>query len=154
LGAAKRNPIPCEPGDAKHVEEVSLGVPPSGGPSRLNAELRTKNLVITNGWLTCDGKLLTGGLMDLTWWRGSIRPNEAPSFGPELTRFGPGRRGTGFTDDINELADLMQERGAVALDHHYGLWYERRRDDHERTRRINGDVLPPFFEQPFERSGQ
>ena len=27
-------------------------------------------------------------------------------------------------------------------------------DDHERIRRINGDVLPPFYEQPFARSGQ
>jgi hypothetical protein len=92
--------------------------------------------------------------MDLTWWRGSVRPDEAASFGPALTRFMPGRGGRGFTDDPAELADAMRSRGAVALDHHYGLWYERRRDDHERVRRINGDVLPPFFEQPFARSGQ
>jgi hypothetical protein len=42
----------------------------------------------------------------------------------------------------------------VAIDHNYGLWYERRRDDHERIRRIDGDVWPPFYELPFARSGQ
>ncbi len=31
---------------------------------------------------------------------------------------------------------------------------ERRRDDHERIRRMNGDVWPPFYELPFARSGQ
>jgi hypothetical protein len=146
VDAAKRNPIPSEAGNAKHVEDI------------LSAELKTKNstlkISITNGWITCDGKLLIGGSLDTTWWRGSIRPDEAPTFGPALTRFVPGRVGEGFTDDIHELADMMARRGQIALDHHYGLWYERRRDDHERVRRMTGDVLPPFFEQPFARSGQ
>jgi hypothetical protein len=48
----------------------------------------------------------------------------------------------------------MWQHDDVALDHHYGLWYDLRRDDHERVRRMTGDVLPPFFEQPFARSGQ
>ena len=92
--------------------------------------------------------------MDLTWWRGSIRPDDAATFGPALTRFVPGRNGPGFTDDIDDLADAMLQHGDAALDHHYGLWYDLRRDDHERVRRMDGDVLPPFFEQPFARSGQ
>jgi hypothetical protein len=44
--------------------------------------------------------------------------------------------------------------GSCRPDHNYGFWYERRRDDHERTRRANGDVWPPFYELPFARSGQ
>jgi hypothetical protein len=40
------------------------------------------------------------------------------------------------------------------VDHNYGLWYERRRDDHERIRRMDGEVWAPFYEQPFARSGQ
>jgi hypothetical protein len=55
---------------------------------------------------------------------------------------------------LEEVADAMIASGAAALDHNYGLWYDRRRDDHERVRRMNGDVLPPFYEQPFARSGQ
>jgi hypothetical protein len=48
----------------------------------------------------------------------------------------------------------MQADHVAALDHHYGLWYDRRREDHERLRRIDGDVWAPFYEPPFARSGQ
>jgi hypothetical protein len=44
--------------------------------------------------------------------------------------------------------------GQTSLNHNYGLWYDRRRDDHQRVRRMNGDVRPPFYEQPFARSGE
>jgi hypothetical protein len=47
----------------------------------------------------------------------------------------------------------MERENIIAIDHNYGLWYDRRRDDHERIRRINGNVQPPFYEQPFARSG-
>ncbi len=144
-GAAKRNPIPSEAGDAKRVEDIA--------DSHHASRITHHAISITNGWLVCDGKLLIGGNIETTWWRGSIRPDDAASFGPALTRFAPGRVGDGFTDDINQLADLLTRRGAAAFDHHYGLWYDRRRDDHERVRRMSGDVLPPFFEQPFARSG-
>jgi hypothetical protein len=59
-----------------------------------------------------------------------------------------------MTDDLNELAGVLKAAGVAALDHHYGLWYERRRDDHERVRRADGEVWAPFYEQPFARSGQ
>ncbi len=151
LAASQRDPIPSEPGNAKRIEEI-------GAPSTASASssFRTPHsaLRITNGWLTIDGKLALGGTANVTWWRGSIRPNEAANFGLGLTRFVPGRNGAGLTDDLDEVADKLIARGAVALDHNYGLWYDRRRDDHERVRRINGDVLPPFYEQPFARSGQ
>src|SRR6185437_4440550 len=62
--------------------------------------------------------------------------------------------GPGLTDNISDLIDEISQHNDVALDHHYGLWYDLRRDDHERVRRMDGDVLPPFFEQPFARSGQ
>jgi hypothetical protein len=146
LAASQRDPIPSEPGSAKRVEDIVH--PPS---SILHPRSR---LVLTNGWLTIDGKLAIGGSADVTWWRGSIRPNEAAGFGLGITRFVPGRSGAGFTDDLDEIADTLIARGTVSLDHNYGLWYERRRDDHERVRRINGDVIPPFYEQPFARSGQ
>jgi hypothetical protein len=170
--ASTRDPIPCEPGDAKRIEDISSrsrrgNEVPSSTPASdqsllpspqssdaTSTSAATKPLVITNGWLTCDGKLLIGNSLPVAWWRGNIRPGEAPSFEPALTRFAPGRIGPGFTDDIKELADAMAARGQVALDQHYGLWYERRRDDHERVRRMTGDVWPPFFEQPFARSGQ
>jgi hypothetical protein len=48
----------------------------------------------------------------------------------------------------------MLAENKVAIDQNYGLWYDRRRDDHQRIRRMDGDVWPPFYEQPFARSGQ
>lgn len=47
----------------------------------------------------------------------------------------------------------MVAKGQVAFRHHYGLWYDRRRIDHQMVRRPDANVYPPFFEQPFARSG-
>lgn len=146
LAANQRDPIPSEPGNTKNVDELTA---PHSSPVT-----RDSSLSVTNGWLTIGGKLVIGSSANVTWWRGNIRPNEAKEFGLGVTRFVPGRFGAGFTDDLNEVADKIIANGDVALDHNYGLWYDRRRDDHERVRRINGDVLPPFFEQPFARSGE
>ncbi|MCB1098285.1 MAG: pectate lyase [Verrucomicrobiae bacterium] len=109
---------------------------------------------INNGRVYVGNEQLRGKCFTPTWWRGSIRPEEAPSFGPAISRFVPGRIGMGFTDDLGEVADAMQASGAAVFEHHYGLWYDRRRDDHIRERRPDGNVSPPFYEQPFARSGQ
>jgi hypothetical protein len=71
-----------------------------------------------------------------------------------ITRFAPGLIGPIFTDDLDELADNMRASNEVTLRQHYGLWYDRRRMDHERMRRPDADAWPPFFEQPFARTGQ
>jgi hypothetical protein len=73
---------------------------------------------------------------------------------PHITRFVPGRTGHGLTDDLRQVPDEMKRNHVVALEHNYGLWYDRRRDDHERVRRMDGDVWPPFYELPFARTGQ
>jgi hypothetical protein len=104
--------------------------------------------------ITIGGQSVRGNHDGVMWWRGTVRPNEARQANvPSLTRFVPGRFGPGWTDDLDQLTDDMVHRGVVALDHNYGLWYDRRRDDHERVRRIDGDTWPPFFEQPFLRTG-
>ncbi len=144
--ASTRAPIPSDPGNAKLVEVLA---PQS--PIAIPHSLR---LSVTNGWLVCDGKLLIGQQTEVAWWRGNMRVAEATNFGVALTRFVPGRTGSGLTDDLPQLADTMARSGVAALNHNYGLWYDRRRDDHQRVRRATGDVWPPFFEQPFARSGQ
>jgi hypothetical protein len=152
--AATRDPIPAEPVLALRVEELPAPAGSAPHPPSQTASAVFHPFVITNGWLTCDGRLLTGDRLGVMWWRGTIRPADAPTSEVDVTRFVPGRIGRGFTDDLEGLADEMAENGAAALDHHYGLWYERRRDDHERVRRIDGDVWPPFYEMPFARTGQ
>lgn len=110
-------------------------------------------LSLKNGWLALGDSLAIGSRLQLSWWRGSVLPARVDAFGPALTRFVPGRDQSGYTDNIDEVARQMQASGKVAIDHHWGLWYDRRRDDHQMVRRIDGDAWPPFYEQPWSRSG-
>ncbi|MDR3219340.1 MAG: DUF6298 domain-containing protein [Dysgonamonadaceae bacterium] len=116
---------------------------------------KKESLAIKNGWLVRGNRIQTGGRIGIRWWSGTILPaylkREAT---PHLTRFVPGRTGTGLTDAIDDVTGWMLQRNVLCLDHNYGLWYDRRRDDHERIRRMDGNVWPPFYEQPFARSGQ
>jgi hypothetical protein len=48
----------------------------------------------------------------------------------------------------------MVAKNKLAIEQHPPLWYERRRDDHERIQRADGEVVAPFYETPFARSGQ
>lgn len=112
------------------------------------------SLMLAGGWLTNGGMIATGRQATVSWWRGSTHPERAAEVGPALTRFVPDRIGPGLTDDLEEVADGMVARGEVALRHNWGLWYDRRRDDHQMVRRADGDVWPPFFEQPWARSGR
>jgi hypothetical protein len=156
FAASERDPIPSDAGNGKRVEEIisSSSRGNEAQTSNRKSEIVNHKLAVTNGWLTINGKLAIGSTANVTWWRGNIRPSEAASFGLNLTRFTPGRSGAGLTDDLYEVADTLTANGNIALNHNYGLWYDRRRDDHERTRRIDGIVLPPFYEQPFARSGE
>lgn len=114
----------------------------------------TKTLEIANGWLTIDGAIVAGGQMGVPWWNGGTRPDELKKAPPALTRFVPGRMGPGLTDDLTDVAVGMVERGDVSVWQHPPLWYERRRDDHQRMQRMDGDVVAPFYETPWARSGE
>lgn len=128
----------------------SVATPPATPPQRQRVGL----MRVQNGWLVLGDKLATGALVDPKWWAGNNRPNEAPAFGPSITRFVPGRVGRGLTDDLVETVDDMQARGAVAYDHHYGLWYDLRRADHLIVRQADANCVVPFYEQPFARTGR
>lgn len=112
-----------------------------------------RRLTLVDGRLLIEGQLATGQRIGTQWWRGSVLPDRRDEFGKGITRFVPGRDGRGFTDDLNELTDEMQREGVIAIEHHWGLWYDRRRDDHLLVRRMDGAVWPPFYEQPWARSG-
>lgn len=147
--------------DLIHDRWKEVAQPPANDPPLVPTHVPDKDrddvrrpLSIQNGWLSVDGKLKTGGHLTPTWWRGSIQPDQAPSFGPAITRFVPGRIGAGLTDDLQQVVEKMLKNRVASYDHHYGLWYDRRRDDHLMVRRSSGEVAPPFFEQPFARTGQ
>jgi hypothetical protein len=145
VAALEPREVPLTPGDARQ-----LGNPPPA----VERPAPVKPLAVRNGWLTAGDKLLVGGRTGTIWWRGSVLPTRVGEFGVGVTRFVPGRDGPGFTDDLDELTDSMARRGLAALEHHWGLWYDRRRDDHQMVRRADGDVWPPFYELPWARSGR
>ena len=93
-------------------------------------------------------------IRDSPWWNGKLKTNYLKKASPAITRFVPGREGLGLTDRIDSVVDFMKQKNILVFDQNYGLWYDRRRDDHERVRRRDGDVWGPFYEQPFGRSGQ
>lgn len=110
---------------------------------------------VTNGRLTANGSLITGNRYAIPWWSGRVKDNFVEKEAkPAITRFVPGREGTGWTDRIDSVVNYLDKNGFCILDHHYGLWYDLRRTDHERVRRADGDVWAPFYEQPFSRTGQ
>lgn len=146
--APKRNPIGINARGAKNIDQI-------GYKEALNTPNRAPEMSVTNGWLARGNTILEGKHFEAPWWNGTVKPDYlAKTAKPDITRWVPGRTGTGLTDDLNEVADWMQKDNIIVLEHNYGLWYDRRRDDHERIRRMDGDVWPPFYELPFARSGK
>ncbi len=111
------------------------------------------NYKVINGWLTINGKVLVGGKHQTPWWNGRTTDAAMAKAKYALTRFVPGQEGTGGTDRIDSVIAQMQREHTILFSQNYGLWTDRRRDDHERIRRKNGDAWAPFYEQPFARSG-
>ncbi|WP_432712941.1 DUF6298 domain-containing protein, partial [Pedobacter sp.] len=144
--SASRNPIALNQAQAKTIDQIGIAK---------MSPLKTNGLMaIENGWLMRNAAVISGNRQEVQWWNGSARPHGLKTAKPHVTRFVPGRAGLGLTDDLNALTDSMQKGSVKVMEHNYGLWYDRRRDDHERIRRMNGEVWAPFYELPFARSGQ
>ncbi|MDB5192867.1 MAG: pectate lyase [Segetibacter sp.] len=144
--SAQRNPIPVDATGAKTIDQIGL--------NKVEVAKAAPAMQIKNGWLVRGDAVITGRRQEVPWWSGSINPKDLPNAKPHITRFVPGRTGRGLTDDLDTLTNNMIATNVVAMDHNYALWYERRRDDHERIRRMDGEVWAPFYELPFQRSGK
>lgn len=95
-----------------------------------------------------------GTLHRTPWWNGRTRYPYMAKADYAITRFVPGTEQRGGTDRIDSVMANIRKQNVVVWNQNYGLWYDRRRDDHERVSRVDGDVWAPFFEQAFQRSGQ
>ncbi|MFT3935721.1 MAG: DUF6298 domain-containing protein [Chitinophagaceae bacterium] len=144
--AAQRNPITANAGNAKTIDQIGI--------KEIKAPALADILHVRNGWLSRGATILAGKRQSVPWWTGGIQGSDLDKALPAITRFVPGRTGRGLTDDLNELTDSMLAQNVIGMEQNYGLWYDRRRDDHERIRRMNGEVWPPFYELPFARSGK
>ena len=101
---------------------------------------------------TLDGKY--GRAHRTPWWNGRTRYPYMAKADYAVTRFVPGMEQRGCTDRIDSVMQNIRRDNIVVWNQNYGLWYDRRRDDHERIKRQNGDVWAPFFEQAIARSGR
>ncbi|SHL54143.1 hypothetical protein SAMN05443543_102468 [Flavobacterium flevense] len=144
--AATRNPIAIDFAKAKRITEIK------SAPESIAD--KTDKIEIKNGLLIGNKGLLTGEIIDIPWWRGSYRESDIVTARPHVTRFAPGHYGLGYTDNLDETVQFLVDNNKASLDHNYGLWYEQRMADHERIRRMDADVWAPFYEQPFDRTGQ
>lgn len=111
----------------------------------ISAPLRVKN-----GWVVRGDCVMTNGtypkkrVPGTTGWQGN----------GSLSQFVPGRTGTGFTEEPDSVARQLYVSGGHVLQHRSGLWYERRRNDHERNMHADAEVWAPFNEMPYSRSGE
>ena len=121
--------------------------------SKTNEIQSAPEMRIQNGWIVRGYKILTGTRMEVPWWNGGVEGKDKENAKFAITRFVPGRTGKGWTDDLDEMTDSLVSQHIIGLEQHYALWYDRRRDDHERIRRMDGEVWPPFYELPFARTG-
>ena len=144
--AAERNPLKTD-FKAKSIADIKI-------KKKETPEKEYFKTEISNGWIVTDGKVVTGTRASAPWWNLNVRPRGISRSKMAVTRYVPGREGTGFTDNLDDVINTMNENHIGVYEQNYALWYERRRDDHERIRRMDGDVWAPFYELPFERSGQ
>lgn len=136
-----------DPRGVRSIDAIYNKVKPSAAPS-------APAYAVRDGRLTFNGRLLAGGRHDVPWWNSRVRYATMARQKYGLTRFVPGQEGTGATDRIDSVVTAMKREHNVLINQNYGLWYDRRRDDHERVSRRDGDVWGPFYEQAFKRSGE
>jgi hypothetical protein len=144
--APQRQPFTTDAQGVRTIDEIGVKQPALVKQAAV--------LQVQNGWLVRGTQLVAGDKTEVPWWTGSARPYGVVKAQPAVTRYVPGRTGQGQTDDLDALTDSMKASHTLSLEQNYGLWYERRRDDHERIRRMDGDVWTPFYELPFARSGK
>ena len=102
-------------------------------------------LALRNGWYVQNNRIIWGNAQHNGWW-GAYRTN--------ITRNAPGLIGPNRTEDLDKLTDAMIRYGYPALEHNYGLWYDRRRDRHDTGQRGDSKAVGPYLEQPWARSGR
>ncbi len=110
------------------------------------ADERSAGLGTENGWYVHDGEAVWGLAQHNGWWRAGQRAN--------IARNAPGQVGPNRTEDLDKLAGAMLRFGYPGFEHNFGLWYDRRRDAHDQARRKDENVVAPFLEQPWARSGK
>lgn len=112
-------------------------------------------LRVEHAQFTIDGQPAWTNATNWSWFTGQAPRQLARSFGAAITRFTPGETGLGQTDHLEDVIAALPPGGVFV--HHYGLWYDRRRINHNfygAPELPASDVSAPFMEMPWARSGQ
>jgi hypothetical protein len=143
------SPIP-EPVTVEYISEIDV----AANASLQSGSRNTQPLRVEDGYFMIGNDRVWSRHTGYSWYQAQMPRSLAGDFGHAITRFAPGRRGTGLTDDLDVVtADLAP---GTAFYQHYGLWYDRRRINHDyfgSSERRTGDVWAPFMELPWARSG-
>ncbi|MHC4643412.1 MAG: DUF6298 domain-containing protein [Planctomycetota bacterium] len=114
-----------------------------------------EGLSVQNGWLVHDGEVIWGCAQHNGWW-GGYRKNTGwihnYKVRTAICRNAPGQVGPSLTEDLSKLTDAMLQYGYPGFEHNYGLWYDRRRDNHDTIKRTDENAQSPYMEQPWARS--
>ena len=153
VAALARQAIPTAPAGLRVLS-------PAEGDAYVRAEAARKSARVVQPLRVEDARFTIGGQPAWTsgknwqFFTGQMARSLAPAFGPAITRVAPGETGVGLTDDLEEMAASLPPRSAFYQ--HYGLWYDRKRINHNYygapEHRV-ADVWAPFMEQPWARSG-
>jgi hypothetical protein len=151
LGAARTTPTAT---GARALAEHEVDAFVAAGAAA-RGRTRPAPLRIEHGAFTIDGQAAWTARTGYSWFQAQMPRSLAKGFGPALTRFAPGKVGPGWTDNLEDVAAGMAPRSVFVQ--HYGLWYDRRRVDHNyygSPEQRTGEVWAPFMELPWARSGQ
>ncbi|HVW22414.1 MAG TPA: DUF6298 domain-containing protein [Opitutaceae bacterium] len=145
VAALQPAPPPPDPAGLAALDPASLPAPaaPAAHP-----------LSLVGGYFVVDGRAVFGGSMSSALWKGQLVPGRERETGTSPTRWAPGRAGPSLTEDLAALAGRMKAEHASIYWAFPGLWYDRRREEHLITRRLDGDAYGPFFESPWRRTGR
>ena len=142
-------PPPCET-----AATLSRTLRPGRRAHETAAAQSQDTISVSGGRLMSGSKMLAGTFYRTPWWNGRTRYPYMDKAAYAVTRFVPGTEQRGGTDRIDTLKAVVERQNIAVWNQNYGLWYDRRRDDHERVSRTDGNVWPPFFEQAIARSGE
>ena len=138
---------------AKSIDAIK-----ASGASSARSENASRNsgeaLSVASGKVLVGGNYSAGMMHRTPWWNGRTRYSFLPKTAVAVTRFVPGMEGQGLTDRMDSVIQYVEQHNLALWNQNYGLWYDRRRDDHERIKRPDGDVWAPFFEQAIARCGE
>lgn len=113
-----------------------------------------QGFVLRNGWYTFNGSVIWGNAQYNDYW-GGLRtgPFGEYKYRANITRNAPGIVGPSYTEDLDQLTNAMLQYGYPGFEHCFGMWFDRRRDNHDVGARPDANAISPFLEQPWARSG-